>query len=365
MNTLRLSGEYPKRIYGSIALLLALLAVESCAQPYTKQEAYTYRNLTIFLIQGEDQIKRNYVTLEEAMDRKIITLRETGNVGQLSVDNLSDDHVFIMAGDIVKGGKQDRTIGEDIVLDPKSKNIPLKSFCVEQSRWQRRGNESTAAFSVSKNTLSSRNQKVAARAYKNQQQVWSEVSKYQEQAGNNVKADVKSKESATSLQLTLENDQLKEKVAEYVKALQPAFHHQKNILGFAFCINGKVSTVEIFGNASLFSRLQEKLLEAAAYEAFSQFDEKLVFAVPDMKNVDDFIARAETGEETITKTAKNMTEHKKQTGQEITFRVFNTDAGPQPLHVSIYNTDDMAGNQLKQQSFEYGGFRNVLQRPQR
>ncbi len=347
--------------YSSVALLLPLFMGESCAQPKPQPQAYTYKNLTVFLIQGEDQVSRNYITLEEAMDKKMIVLHETGNVGELSVDNPSDHHIFIMAGDIVKGGRQDRTIGEDIVLNPKSKNIPLTSFCVEQSRWRQRGSENATAFSTSKNQLSSRDQKVAARSNKNQQEVWSEVSKYQEKASANVKSDVKSAESQTSLQLTLENDKLKEMVSEYIKAIQPAFTGKKNVLGFAFCVNGKVSTVEIFGNAALFAKLQTKLLEAAANEAFSQYDEKMTFSIPTYKDIEEFMALAENGNEVITKTGMNMTEHKKTNTQSILFRVFNTGASEHPLHTSIYFTGDLAQDNAQSQKFQYGGFRRDSQ----
>ncbi len=351
-NNQRMVGKY-----GSIALLLPLLIGTSCTQAQSQPQAYTYKNLTVFLIQGEDQVTRNYITLEEAMDRKMIVLHETGNVGELSVDNKSDHYVFIMAGDIVKGGRQDRTIGEDIVLNPGSKNIPLKSFCVEQSRWRQRGNESSAAFSASKNTLSSRNLKVAARSNKDQQEVWSEVSKYQDKASANAKADVKSTQSQTSLQLTLENEKLKTQVSEYIKAIQPAFEGKTNVLGFAFCVNGKVSTVETFGNAALFAKLQAKLLEAAANEAFAQYDEKITFTVPVWKDVEEFTALAETGSETVTTTAKNMTERKRTTAQTVMFRVFNSGADKHPLHTSIYYTGDIAVSNAKTQQYQYGGFR--------
>ena len=164
----------------------------------------SYKNLTVFLIQGKDRISKNYLSLEEAMENGSIVLHETGSVGELSVDNKSDKHVFIMSGDIVKGGKQDRTIAEDIILKPGSKKVPLKSFCVEHSRWSSRGQESESQFSSSKKMLSNKNLKIAAREKKEQQEVWKEVSDFQSKTSENIKADVKSTQSATSLQLTLE-----------------------------------------------------------------------------------------------------------------------------------------------------------------
>ena len=102
-------------------------ANEDTTSCYENEDSlYTYKNLTILLIRGEDELSRNYLTLEEAMEQKKVTLHETGNVGELSVDNTSSDYVFIMAGDIVKGGRQDRTISENIVLPHGQKKVRTK-----------------------------------------------------------------------------------------------------------------------------------------------------------------------------------------------------------------------------------------------
>jgi hypothetical protein len=57
-----------------------------------------------------------------------------------------------MTGDIVKGGKQDRVMGYDLLLSVKSGPMPILSFCVEHGRWQQRGGEDATMFSSSMNT---------------------------------------------------------------------------------------------------------------------------------------------------------------------------------------------------------------------
>ena len=321
----------------------------------SKDSLYTCKNLTIFLIRGEDSLSRDYLTLEEAMEQKKITLHETGSVGELSVDNISSDYVFIMAGDIVKGGRQDRTISEDIVLNPGDKKVPLKSFCVEQSRWSGRGAESEVVFSSSEKTLNNKALKVAARGEKSQHKVWEEVSNYQTKAGEKVNAEVQDDASPSSLQLTLENEKIKSSISEYVNALQSAFDDKDDVLGFAFFINGKISTVEIFGNAALFKKLQKKLLEAAASEAFEQYDENLKFETPAFATLKDFMETAEKGVETTRKTSPHMMEHTKKTDSSILIRSINTDAGESALHISIYSTEGLSIN--GDDDYEYGGLR--------
>jgi hypothetical protein len=320
------------------SILMSVMMSLFCV-PVFGQSNYTYKNLSIFLIQGKDALSRNYITLEEALKQKIIVLRETGDVGELSVDNNSKEYVFIMAGDIVKGGRQDRTIGEDIVLAPGAKKVPLQSFCVEQSRWSSRGSEPVAVFSSSEKMLNNRALKVAARTEKDQSKVWQEVADYQVKASVKVEAEVKSSASPTSLQLTLENDKIKGSVAEYMNALQPAFDGKDDVLGFAFFINGKISTVETFGNAVLFRKLQKKLLEAAASEAFEHYTEKIKFITPTSSALKAFMEMAEKGEETARQTSACIMEYTKKTGKTILIRTIHTDAGKAALHTSMYATD--------------------------
>ena len=59
-----------------------------------------------------------------------------GSVPEVVVENTSRDaHVFIMAGEVISGGKQTRTVREDVVLAP-GQRIELGVFCVEKHRWQ-------------------------------------------------------------------------------------------------------------------------------------------------------------------------------------------------------------------------------------
>ena len=101
----------------------------------------THGNLSVFVLHGAETLpSRHFLTLQEAFDQKKIVVNETSNVNQLTVENTSPDtEVFLMYGDIVKGGKQDRAIAFDMILPPKSAAVPIGSFCVESGRWRQRG----------------------------------------------------------------------------------------------------------------------------------------------------------------------------------------------------------------------------------
>ena len=97
---------------------------------------YTHENLTIFLFHDPDHLDRgHYVPLRDAMEKKHVIVYETGNVGALEAENLSDTFdVFIQAGDVLKGGRQDRTIAIDFIIPAKSGRVPIPAFCVESGR---------------------------------------------------------------------------------------------------------------------------------------------------------------------------------------------------------------------------------------
>lgn len=70
-----------------------------------------------------------------------VVAKETGNVNQLAIQNNGPVTVFVQSGDIVKGGRQNRTMQYDMTLPPKSDLVLINSFCVEHGRWSNRGTE--------------------------------------------------------------------------------------------------------------------------------------------------------------------------------------------------------------------------------
>ena len=143
---------------------------------FTLSGPYTYRNLSLFLVHGKDATEgRGFLTLQEAMEQKKVIVHETDNVQELAIENVSGEEVFVQAGDIVKGGKQDRTLAVDIVLAPASGRVPVASVCVEQGRWEQRRLESVVTFAASPSQLASKELKLAAKSAGSQSEVWKAV----------------------------------------------------------------------------------------------------------------------------------------------------------------------------------------------
>ena len=247
---------------------------------------YTHKNLDIFLIHGEEKLKgKRFLTLKEALEQKKVIVHETGDVNKLAVENISvDEFVYIQAGDIVKGGKQDRTLAVDLIVKPMTGKVPIASFCVESGRWHARGAASGgggsgaalmvsgAAFSSSEDQVATRSMKLAAKMKGSQSEVWTEVKKAQDKLSKNVGEKVNSPVSQTSMQLALENRKLKSTADDYVKALGKAVHGKADAIGFAFAINGEMNAADVYASRNLFVKLWPKMLKAAAVEAIAELD---------------------------------------------------------------------------------------------
>jgi hypothetical protein len=351
--------------------------------PYQLSGPFTHKNLSIFLVHGPNQAGqakgRTYLTLQEAMRQKKVVVRETGDVNELTIQNRSMEEVFVQAGDIVKGGQQDRVLALDLILPPKSGRIPIDAFCVEQSRWSQRGQEAVTAFSASEKMLATKGLKLAARNSQSQSEVWANVSVAQAKLAKNyvvakgvpggvpggivAGADggsaarrralafdatttesltpappppkpladaertqnvvsfspgvlstararltlaeqqgltaVTSHASPTSLQLTLENKNVKDSSAAYVKQLASIIAGKQNVIGYVFAINGQLNSADIYASNALFAKLWPKLLEASAVEAFAELDESEKFEPIKDETAKAFLRAAESGKAEI------------------------------------------------------------------
>src|SRR5262245_8415176 len=113
------------------------------AENYTVSQPYACENLTVFLIHGKEKLPEvSLLTLQKALTQKKLIVHETRDVNELAIENLSLEEVYVQAGDIVKGGLQDRVFAYDMIVPagsvPHGEKIPIGAFCVEEGRWRPR-----------------------------------------------------------------------------------------------------------------------------------------------------------------------------------------------------------------------------------
>ncbi len=296
----------------AVAAVSCLIALSSSAVPPAGPRAaeparevaklrvtgpYSHRNLHVYLIEAEQALAapaRKLLPLERALRENKVVVRETGEVNQLIVENTSEEEVFVQAGEIVKGGKQDRVLGSDLVLPPKSGPLPIAAHCVESGRWSKRGSERAEGFASSQANVAAKALKLAN--YKGAQgEVWEQVAKMQQKLQASVGADVRARESASSLQLSLEHERVQRSVAAYVDALAELPARHPRAIGYAFALDGALNSAEVYASHALFAELWPKLLRASAVEAVAEQRAGQPAPAPSLQAVDTFLRQAEQG----------------------------------------------------------------------
>jgi hypothetical protein len=295
---------------------------------------YTYRNLAIFAVHDRNTAHHeDILTLQEAMAKKVVTIEETGQVNQLVASNKGDKSVYLQAGDIVKGGQQDRVLQHDTVMPPNSKQVHLSVFCVEAGRWHGRGSEPARHFASSEASIVTKRGKMAVKVAGNQGAVWDSVAAAQADIGKNVGHSVRAPESATSLQLSLEDKKLNGTVDEYVKNIEKQLPKDGNVVGYAVAVNGNVDSVEVFASPNLFGKMKGKLLKASATEALSLYQEKPA-PPPTADAVRALIADAESGAAKTEKQTLRTQVTRKETKRNVVFETNDPMVPAKAVHKS-------------------------------
>jgi hypothetical protein len=296
---------------------------------------YTHENLAVFLLHGKDQLPgKHYLTLGEALTQKKAVVYETSQVNELMVENLSDEEIYIQSGDIVKGGKQDRTLGYDLILPPHSGKIRIASFCVEHGRWQARGNEKAAEFNSSEQRLAGKQLKIAAIQKSDQSEVWRNVTEVQDKLSKNLDTKVNAPQSASSLQLSLENQKVKETVDDYMRALLPIVDKKNDVIGFAFAINGEVNSADVYASHALFLKMWPKLLKSSSIEAITELTANRNFKQATPAMVSASIKDAEKGKRSEKVVSSRVRIVTSETEQNLLFETKDQDKKEQWIHKS-------------------------------
>lgn len=258
------------------SLVLAVLALVGCQQSQPAGSTaqaddaslqvsgpFTHENLAVFLIRGDSQDDREYLTLQEGLQEGIVKLSEMdqAQVGQLQIENNSDSPLFLQEGDRISGGKQDRIIIASQVVPAKSGKVTVRTFCVEQSRWSEGSGGKRFAQTVNPG-LAPKAVRGNAKIEAEQGGVWQVVQAQKRSAANGLKTG----NSSSSLNETLDSPQILKVTAEHKAALGEA-PDQADVVGVAFVVNGKIEEINVYPNHGLLRKLYPRLLEAYALHA--------------------------------------------------------------------------------------------------
>jgi hypothetical protein len=242
---------------------------------------YSHRGLTVFRIElPEVEDDTLYLSLEEALEAGalVITEKDAGSVPMLLARNKGKRPVLMLGGEIVVGGKQNRTLRDDLLVPPHSDTVELPVYCVEQGRWSGGSN----SFS-SKSSLAAHNVRAAAIAKASQQEVWASVEHYRRNLS--VAAET------TDLQSVQDDSEVQRKLAEYIPG--EVLHKHRQAFGMVVARGERIVGADIFCNPAVFTKHRRRLLESYALDCLAVDRQKPVreFRRPTPGEAERFLRR--------------------------------------------------------------------------
>jgi hypothetical protein len=233
---------------------------------------HSYGSLTVFPVTVSVVTSFGPVlAMDEALAKGVLDIAEAGSgaVNEVLAVNRSDRYIFMMASEMIGGAKQDRTLGEDVLLAPYAKaRIPV--FCVEAHRWT--AAPPAAKFRAMENnaTLSVRR---TARLKQSQSDVWGQVSREQERLAA---------PSATgALRSVFESADVQRRLEPYVSRLEKVPAAAPNVIGVVVARGDDIICADLFYHPDLLRRLWPKLLRSYAADAVGQPEGKRHVGVRD------------------------------------------------------------------------------------
>jgi hypothetical protein len=224
-------------------------------------EPMYYRHLTIIPVYSSDiEDHSHYTTLDEALDKRWLKIEEVsgGRVPQVKLTNLCDTYIFIMGGEILTGCRQDRIVGRDVLIRPKSRNVIVPVYCVEQGRWSYETNEFYSKRNLGTSRLRAEGQKASDGA---QDRIWGEIRSMCDVSGL--------APGTTRFQETYESEVSRREIRDFEAKMEHIPRLYPDAVGVVVGVGDEIASVDVFANPSLFKRLWPKLLKSSALAAVS------------------------------------------------------------------------------------------------
>jgi hypothetical protein len=206
----------------------------------------------------------------------------SNEVNRLMVVNRSGKPLYLMPGEVVVGGDQDRTIGEETTIASTGKPVAIDVYCVEHGRWRGRSAAESAPMYVALGagggqmtkeltdeakrgyfnaTAGSLNKagRQAVQSGEGQGAVWENVQKIND--GLKVKSD------SGAFTHAYVAKPVRDGLEPYLTALSAKVAAEGRVVGAVVAINGKIESVDVFESTPLFRKLWPKLLKSYALDA--------------------------------------------------------------------------------------------------
>jgi hypothetical protein len=214
-------------------------------------------------------------SFSEAMADGTLVVSESGSQGgsytNLVLTNHSKEPVLVMAGEVVRGGRQDRIFTEDLIIPPDSGPQMVQVHCVEKGRWS----DAAATFSYG-----GRAELALRSATKSgQDATWETIAAMNTERGG----------SATGAYIAADGEQM----LQYRQTLRAAIGQQHQVVGAVIAQGSQIVHAEIFGDPQLAGVGRATLLDGYAVDAVVMDDLEPI--APDPEAAALYLQRALSG----------------------------------------------------------------------
>jgi hypothetical protein len=286
--------------------------------------------LQVFGLYHEVAPTLDYTTLDEAVAAGALAVAEvsaSGSVPTLEVHNKGKAPVFLMAGEHLAGGKQNRVLNASILVAAESR-LPIPVSCVESGRWAYRAPTFAGSGSSSHSRLRRMMHSQVTQSYRdsgspqsNQGEVWQEVDRKLTEMGSG---------SATHY--------LHKAYEDHEAELRPVLEQlppPEGASGAVFAYGGQIVGFDLFDRPRTLARLWEKLVRAYAIDARVAANSRPV----SVEEVRTWLAGAPSSKEEVFKSA-GLGEDVRLEGDRLVAACLRVEQ--QPIHVEAF-AQGMAG----------------------
>jgi hypothetical protein len=277
-------------MHRSLAILIAALAALPAADAPAQKVVLGYlgglkvetpvvhKNLTIFPL-TTTRYERSFdaLTLDQASRQGVLNITElgSGNVNRVLVENTSRRYVFLMAGELLAGCKQDRMVANDCLLEPRSGKVELSVYCTEHGRWTSQTNDFKSLGASAHVRM-----RQVAKESGSQQQVWDEVRS--KAAGLSV-----TPAPTEALQSVIGDKEVAARCAPYKKHFDQIPNLGPNVVGVAVASGDEIICIDVFASPALLRALWPKLLQSYVLDVIDRPDSRCRVAGRDIERILD------------------------------------------------------------------------------
>lgn len=312
------------------------------APAFVVQSPLRYANLTIFpVVSTTPKLVDRYTTLSEGLRNRTVDILEVGTasrsgrndeasaddvvpedadeaedeaefaneVNKLVAVNRSAKPLYLMPGEIIVGGDQDRTIARETIVAADGLPHEIEVYCVEEGRWGGRdldeaaevaaelGGESVnpeeaaglareaaqGKFVVEAGSLDRRSRLKVQAGY-GQQEVWEGVREF----GYNLTLITET----TAFSANYTDDGVAARLGPYIENLQDRVKNTPHVIGVVIAVNGKPVSADAFESTPLFLKLWPELLKSAALDALNGVEKDEAARECTLVEAREFVAQA-------------------------------------------------------------------------